>query len=262
MQFFYNNLDVFLESTIEDYIDVTPTQKVLFERELEALWRWHRREELPRYAHDLEEFSVTVAQGMKPADIDQAFAIAEGWWRRIEREGKPAAKRLIKGLDDAQVDQIREKFTKENERWEKRAARRSREHRQDRWRKNFKRMIERFTGALNPQQLALLAEGASEYRPESESWSKYRLRWQAEFLTLLKVRHDKDAFVDQFEAVFGSQQRFYSQALIDGQAHNQALAKRLLLEVLASLSATQMTRLQTRLADYAEDLHELSFERF
>jgi len=257
VQFFYNNLDAFVESAIEDYIDLTPAQEAFFERELEVLWRWHRREELPRYAHDLEDFSMTLAQGVKPADLDQTFETAEGWWRRIEREGRPVVKRLLKSLDDAQINQIPEKFAKENTRWEKRAARRSHEDRQDRWRKNFKRIIERFTGALNREQQALLTEGASEYRPENASWGEYRLRWQAEFLTLLKARHD-DTFDDQFETVFGPQQRLYSQGLIDGQVHNQALTKRLLLEVLTSLSAQQITRLQKRLADYAEDLRELS----
>ncbi len=258
VQFFCNNLDSFLAAALEDYIDLTAEQETLFESELETLWRWHRYEELPRYASDLERFAAAVERGIQPADFEQVYETVQGWWRRIERTGEPAAKRFIKRFSDAQVDQIAEKFKKENERLDKRAARRSREDRQDRWRKNFKRILERFAGALNREQKSLLAAGASEYRPESEGWSEYRLRWQTEFLSLLKARGDKEAFDAQFEAVFGPQQRFYSQDLIDAEVHNQALVRRVLLEVLASLSAEQTTRIQARLADYAEDLRELS----
>ena len=258
VQFFYNNLDAFIESALEGYIDLTPEQEALFERELEALWRWHRREELARYAEDLERFSANVARGVKPDDLDQAFETTQGWWQRIARGGTPAAKRFIKLLDDAQVDLIPTRFAEENERADKRAARRSHEDWQDRWGKNFRRIIERFTGTLTREQRALLAKGASEYRPEREARVEYRLRWQAEFLKLLNARRDDDAFDAQFETVFGPQQGFYSRGLIEAQAHNQALTRRVVLEVLASLSDEQVKRLRTRLADYAEDMRELS----
>ena len=258
VQFFYNNLDAFVASALADYIELTPEQETLFEREFEALWRWHRREELPRYASDLERINDVVGRGVEPADFEQAFDTTQGWWQRIEIAGEPAAKRFIKSLDDAQVDLIPDSFEKENERREKRAARRSREDRQDGWRKNFRRIIERFTGALNREQKAMLADGALEYRPESKLWGEYRLRWQAEFLALLKARHDEAIFDAQYEAVFGPQHRFYSQALIKSEAHNQALTKHVLLSVLDSLSDEQVARLQSRLNDYAEDLRELS----
>ena len=258
VQFFYNNLDTFLDSAMQNYLEMTPQQEALFEREFESLWRWHRQEELPRYAMEMEEWAQSVDVDVTAADIDQAQTTMQGWWQRIEERGRPAAKTFLKRLEDDQIAQIASGFEKANRKWERRASRRSTEDRQEMWRKNLARMIERFTGALSNRQKGLLARASSEYRPESELWGQYRLRWQAAFLQLLRTRHDKAVFSAQFDAVFGPQQDFYGERLFAAEKHNEALSKRVLLEVLASLSAEQVARLKARLGKHAADLRELS----
>ena len=55
--FFYNNLDRLVRWELDSVLAMTPDQEAFFEAEFAALWRWHRTEELPRYAEDLDRWA-------------------------------------------------------------------------------------------------------------------------------------------------------------------------------------------------------------
>lgn len=57
MGFFYNNLDRLVRWELDSVLAMTPDQEAFFEAEFAALWRWHRTEELPRYAEDLDRWA-------------------------------------------------------------------------------------------------------------------------------------------------------------------------------------------------------------
>ncbi len=56
--FLYNNLDRLVRWELDGVLAMTPDQKAFFETEFAALWRWHRTEELPRYADDLSRWAA------------------------------------------------------------------------------------------------------------------------------------------------------------------------------------------------------------
>ena len=260
VQFLYNNLDTLITSQLEDYVELTAEQQAYFEREFESLWKWHRAEELPRYATDLENWAGLLDDGVTESEVDLAFDRMQEWWQRVEVKGRPASKDFLKRLEDSQVLEIAQAFEKENAKWEKRSEDHDMESRQRRWAKNFERLLERFTGSLGREQQEILRLGSQSYLPERELWGDYRLTWQREFLTLLEVRDDTEAFEEQFEHVFGSQQQLYSDELIEAQIQNEALTRKLVLAVLQSMDTGQVERFKDNLAARAQEFRELSVE--
>ncbi len=260
VQFLYNNLDTLVTSRLDDYVELTAEQQADFEREFETLWKWHRAEELPRYATDIETWSGIVDDGITESEVDQVFERMREWWQRVEVKGTPASKDFLKRLEDSQVLEIAQSFEKENAKWAKRSKDDGRKSRQRRWAKNFERLLERFTGSLHGEQQEILRLGSQDYRPERELWGDYRLTWQREFLALLEVRSEADTFEEQFEHVFGPQQQFYGDELIEAEIQNEALTRKLVLAVLQSMDTGQVEKFKDNLAARAREFRELSLD--
>lgn len=260
VQFLYNNLDTLVSRQLDDYVELTAEQEAYFEREFETLWKWHRTEELPRYAADLEQWTGFVADGVTELEVDQVFERMQDWWQRVEARSRPASMEFIKRLQDSQVMEIEQAFETENAKWQKRSEDEDTQSRRRKWAKNFERLIERFTGSLDREQREILTSGSQDYQPARERWGEYRLTWQQAFLSLLEARKDADAFDAQFDRVFGPQQQLYSSELIEAQTRNEALTRKLVLAVLQSMDAGQVEKFKDNLAARAQEFRELSVE--
>ena len=242
------------------YVDLTQEQESSFEQEFAKLWQWHREAELPSYAENLEDWALLTRDGVTGEEIDLALGTMQGWWLRVEARGMPAAVELLRSLEDSQLTHIAEVFEKENAKQEKRIEKRTPDEHQRRWRKNFQSLLENFTGRLGSQQQQVLITAAERYRAVPELWHEYGLRWQREFLSLLRERRNKEAFEPGLERIFGPQYPYYSEALIEAQAHNEALSKEMLVALLASMSEAQLERFGETLRDRERDFRELSAE--
>ena len=260
VQFLYNNLDSIARVELGTYIDLTQEQEVYFEQEFAKLWQWHRETELPNYAEALEGWALLTRDGVTGDEIDLALGTMQGWWLRVEAKGMPAAVELLRSLEDSKVTHIAEVLEKENAKQEKRIEKRTPEERQRRWRKNFQSLLENFTGRLGSQQQQVLITADGRYRAVPELWHEYSLRWQREFLSLLEERRNKETFEPGLERIFGPQEPYYSEALIEAQAHNEALSKELLVALLASMNEAQLERFSETLSDRARDFRELAAE--
>ncbi len=79
-------------------------------------------------------------------------------------------------------------------------------------------------------------------------------------MSLLRERRNKEAFEPGLERIFGPQDPYYSEALIEAQAHNEALSREMLVALLASMSEAQLERFGETLRDRERDFRELSAE--
>lgn len=258
VQFFYNNLDGLAKYELGRYVDMTPSQQAAFDAQFQSLWLWHRSEELPKYASEIERFAGAVDDGVTDTLLERAYTTMQGWFQRVSTKGAPAARDFLKSLGDAQVGEVAQAFEKENEKWARRDADDSLEDRQKKWRRNVERLLKRFLGALDAEQRQRLVDASADYQPARELWGEYRLRWQGEFLRLLEIRGSNEAFDVQYARVFGAQEPLYGERLIRIEQHNRTLTMALLLAVLESMDDKQTARLKERLGGWAEDFRELS----
>ena len=256
--FFYNHLDSLVRWELEDVLAMTPDQERFFETEFTALWHWHRSQELPRYADDLDRWAERFGGTTTEADFDELFATLEGWWLRLEAKGTPLAAEFLGRLDDQQVASLAAALEESNADWEKSEKGKPSAAVRKAWRKDFEDILKRFTGPLTGEQRELVADAAERYRPERQLWADYRRRWQSDLFALLERRHEADDFASRFERLVKSQKAYYGEQFTDIEAANEALVKSVLVAALNRAPPEQRERLRDTLTDRAQELRKLA----
>jgi Family of unknown function (DUF6279) len=69
----YDNAYWLIRNRIDAYFDLTGEQEEFVDARLKVLVRWHRYEELPRYADELARFSNAISDGMTRAELEDFF---------------------------------------------------------------------------------------------------------------------------------------------------------------------------------------------
>ena len=257
--FFYNNLDSLVRWELGDVLEMSAEQEAFFEAEFTALWRWHRSEELPRYADDLDHWAERLGGGATTqADIEALFVTLEGWWLRLEAKGTPFAAEFLRNLNDGQVAALAEALEESNADWEKQEKGKPIDAVRRAWRKDFEDILKPFTGRLTDQQRALVAEAAERYQPERELWTDYRRRWQQDLFALLERRHEADRFTAGFQRLVKEQKAYYGERFAEVEAANEALVMSALVAVLNQALPKQRQRLRDTLTDRAKELRTLA----
>ena len=256
--FFYNNLDRLVRWELDSVLAMTPDQEAFFEAEFAALWRWHRTEELPRYAEDLDRWAERFAGVPTETDVEEALVGLEGWWLRLEAKGTPFAAEFLRRLEDEQVASLAEALEESNADWEKDEKNKPIDAVRKGWRKDFEAILKRFTGPLTQEQRAIIADAAERYQPERQLWADYRRRWQRELFALLEQRHGADDFGEQFAHLVKSQKTYYGEQFASVEAANEALVKAVLVAVLNRAPSEQSERLRDNLTERAQQLRKLA----
>ena len=256
--FFYNNLDRLIRWELDSVLTMTPDQETFFEAEFAALWRWHRVEELPRYADDLDRWAGRFGGAATEADLEELFVTLEGWWLRVEARGTPFVAEFLHSLDDEQVASLAEALEEANVDWEKDEKNKPIDAVRKGWRKDFEAILKRFTGPLTDEQRSLLADAAERYQPERQLWADYRRRWQGELFALLAQRREVDDFDERFAHLVKSQKTYYGERFADVEAANEALVRTVLVAVLNQAPPLQRERLRDNLTERAQQLRKLA----
>ena len=258
--FFYNNLDRLIRWELDSVLAMTADQQAFFKAEFAVLWRWHRTQELPRYADDLDRWAERFGDAATPRDIEELFVTVEGWWLRLEAKGTPLAIDILRSLDDEQVASLAEALEESNADWEKQEKDKPVEAVRKAWRKDFESILKRFTGPLTREQRALVVDASANYHPERALWADYRRRWQRDLFILLERRAEADHFASGFERLVKAQKSYYGEPFARIEAANEALVKATLVAVLRDAPPKQRERLRDTLNDRAEEFRTLAAE--
>ena len=256
--FLYNNLDSLVRWELRSVLTMTPDQEAFFEREFATLWRWHRAEELPKYADDLERWAERFSGEVTEADVEEAFTTLEGWWLRLETKGTPFAAEFLRRLDDKQLAALAQALEESNADWEKDEKDKPIDIVRKGWRKDFEAILKRLNGPLTGEQRDLLSQAAKSYQPERQLWADYRRRWQRQLFALLERRHEIDDFAARFETLVMSQKTYYGEQFATVEAANEALVKTALIAVLDRAPPEQRERLRDNLTERARELRKLA----
>ncbi len=258
VQLAYNHLDRLARWSLSDYIELNPAQRELFDARFDALWRWHRRDELPRYAAFLETLPARLDDGTTQAELRSVIDQFMAWGGSIEARALPAAAELLSTLSDEQVSDLAKALERSNREVAEPETGVPLEAAQANWADGFADRFSRLSGRLDPVQRAYLDGQAARYRPELELWAAYRQRWQADFLALLAERGDAVRLQRGLRQLVDQRERYYGAELTAVEADNEALALEVSVWLVNSLSDRQQQRFSDRLIDVAEDLRELS----
>lgn len=261
LRFAYTQLDTYAAWKADEYFDLDPQQHAEFMARFERLHRWHRFDELPRYAALLAETRARFLRGLGDADVLWFVQAAEERYRAIVAHGAGDAALLLATMTPAQIDTLRRQWGSDN-------ARFVREHAlngtpADRRRATLHRSLERirhWTGDLSDAQEQRIAALLDALPDIDRLRYADRLRRQREFLALMAMRQD---------AAFPGRLRHWLLHWEEGRdpAYERALSvftadgARTIAEIGRMLTAAQREHVAARIGSYVETFRSLARRR-
>jgi hypothetical protein len=264
----YNNSATFAHTYLTSKVDFDSDQSALMKSSLRGLVEWHRNNELPLLAEELQKAKVVLApkgENMQPVNTAQVNALNQAIrtsLRRTANEAAPVIAKNMLGLWPNQIADIQAALDKSNQDYrEKRMANDPGE----RVEKSVERMAERFErwlGDLNPKQLARIEQWAKSNANNPEENYEKRLKRQQVFMQL--VTRSANRQIDQ-----ATLSREVAELLNDWQTPGNTAERKdfelrqqavveLVVDVLNAGNVAQRRNAADRAASWAEDFQILA----
>ena len=254
----YDFLDWGLYWELKDYVKFTRDQRLLVKEEISQLIDWHRSEELPQYADQLEKLSKQLKSGITVEQLEESYNYLRGSWQRIVIKTLPAAVDIISNLNDQQVNDFLEMLI-EKEGDDAKKIEKGTHVRTVKKREAYvsKKIVE-VIGLLNEAQKALIAQWAQRMKPTKEFSLAQAIQWRTKMQTVLADRHDEQQLQKNLMVLFANPDQLRSASyrrLIDKNKH---LVMQLLLDLNQTLTHQQRIKLVKKINGYIEDFRDLS----
>ena len=262
MQLSYNNAPDLIYWWLDGYVDLDDAQRLRILADVEQLQRWHRAEELPRYAALLNE----VAQAA-PAELtaDTVCRVQQDVQARfsalLERAQAPVGALALQ-LSPAQLRNLERKFAKQNAAFRKKWIDGSPAQRFEARLERAVEQAERLYGRLDEPQRAVLRDNLNRSNHDPvQSLIETQRRQRATLAALRRIsqtaypptqlRAEAAAWLEQMQLSPDPAQRARQQAF-RAQSCGQIAA------LHNSTSPRQRAHAAGVLRDYARDFRELS----
>lgn len=254
----YENAPPMLTWMLDDYVDMTGSQKDWVKERFARTLAWHRTSELPEYRRLLEGVAQKAEEPFGAEDVAAVYRELRRYYNRTVEQLLPHAADFLLQLDADQVAQLERKFADDNR---KVARERPRGNPEEALRRRAERAfvhLEEFTGRLSAAQKRLVMEHMSRYPDVTEMRLAERRGRQAAMLALVRARPGREQYIAELRRLIidaeATRRPEYRAALESRQEH--------LVAMVAALSETltreQREHLQRRLRGYARELRTLS----
>ena len=254
----YDFLDWGLYWELKDYVKFTRDQRLLVKEEISQLIDWHRSDELPQYADQLEKLSKQLKSGITVEQLEESYNYLRGSWQRIVIKTLPAAVDITSNLNDQQVndflEMLIEKEGDDAKKIEKGTYVRTVKKREAYVSKKIVEVI----GPLNEAQKALIAQWAQRMKPTKEFSLAQAIEWRTKMQTVLAERHDEQQLQKNLMVLFANPDQLRSASYRRVIDKNKHLVMQLLLDLNQTLTHQQRSKLVKKLNGYIEDFRDLS----
>ena len=254
----YDFLDWGLYWELKDYVKFTRDQRLLVKDEISQLIDWHRSEELPQYADQLEKLSKQLKSGITVEQLDESYNNLRDSWQRIVIKTLPAAVDIISNLNDEQVndffEMLIEKEGDDAKKIEKGTNARTLKKREAYVSKKIVDVI----GKLNEDQKSLIAQWALSMKPTKELSLAQAIQWRTRMQTVLAERHNKQQLENNLMVLFANPDQLRSASYRRVIEKNKRLIMQLLFDLNQTLTNQQRSKLVKKLKSYINDFRDLS----
>lgn len=188
----YNHAPALVQWWLDDYITLTPAQSPQVRESLDELHRWHRQQELPRYAASLQQLRQLAPQAVTPEQVCTVQEDLRGHLQRLSERTDDGISRLAPSLETGQLLQLERQFERQNRKWRKEWLDLSpAELSAHRLEKSTER-AEDYYGRLSDSQLAVLRERIAASSFDAPLFWRERLRRQQDMLAVLREHRNGD----------------------------------------------------------------------
>ena len=254
----YDFLDWGLYWELKDYVKFTRDQRLLVKDEISQLIDWHRSEELPQYADQLEKLSKELKSGITVEQLEESYNNLRDSWQRIVIKTLPAAVDIISNLNDEQVndffEMLIEKEGDDAKKIEKGTNARTLKKREAYVSKKIVGVI----GKLNEDQKSLIAQWALSMKPTKELSLAQAIQWRTKMQTVLAERHNEQQLENNLMVLFANPDQLRSASYRRVIEKNKRLIMQLLFDLNQTLTNQQRSKLVKKLQSYINDFRDLS----
>ena len=254
----YDFLDWGLYWELKDYVKFTRDQRLLVKDEISQLIDWHRSEELPQYADQLEKLSKELKSGITVEQLEESYNNLRDSWQRIVIKTLPATVDIISNLNDEQVndffEMLIEKEGDDAKKIEKGTNARTLKKREAYVSKKIVDVI----GKLNEDQKSLIAQWALSMKPTKELSLAQAIQWRTRMQTVLAERHNEQQLENNLMVLFANPDQIRSASYRRVIEKNKRLIMQLLFDLNQTLTNQQRSKLVKKLKSYINDFRDLS----
>ena len=254
----YDFLDWGLYWELKDYVKFTRDQRFRVKDEISQLIDWHRSEELPQYADQLEKLSKELKSGITVGQLEEFSNNLRDSWQRIVIKTLPAAVDIISNLNDEQVndffEMLIEKEGDDAKKIEKGTNARTLKKREAYVSKKIVGVI----GKLNEDQKSLIAQWALSMKPTQELSLAQAIQWRTRMQTVLAERHNEQQLENNLMVLFANPDQLRSASYRRVIEKNKRLIMQLLFDLNRTLTNQQRSKLIKKLQSYINDFRDLS----
>ncbi len=188
----YNHGDTMLMWWVDGYVDLDTEQTRWVRKDVDQLFEWHRKTQLPEYAQLLASGQRQLAGNLTQADLLRDYRDAKASTELLLMKALPELADLARSMRPEQISQIEKKFASNNDEYRKKFMRGSIEKRH---KARYGKTLDQFEfwfGDFSDEQEVILRK-ATDARPlDNEIWLAERIRRQQGILAVLrKVQQEK-----------------------------------------------------------------------
>jgi len=254
----YNFLDWGMYWKLKDYVKFNPDQRLQVKNEIAQLIDWHRSEELPQYATQLEKLSIGLESGITADQLEVIYDDLRQSWQRIVIKALPAAINTISSLNDQQISEFFEMLV-EKEADDAKAIEDGTRAQTAKKREAYvtKKLVE-VIGKLDAEQKALIAQWAQQMHPTKAFSLVQAIKWRTKMQLALAQRQDKAQLAKDLTALFANPNQLRSARYRDVMEKNKQLVMQLMFDLNQTFTSQQRRKLIKKLNGYIKDFRELS----
>ncbi|QGZ40406.1 hypothetical protein IP92_03270 [Pseudoduganella flava] len=182
----YNNGDTLLYWWLDNYVDFDGEQRDEVKKDIDNLFRWHRKTQLQDYVHVLQRAQQQLRSDPTPADLRADYDDIRARTQSLLLKAAPDIADLALSLKPDQLVQMEKKFAKNNDKF-RRENMKGNSDDQNAYR--YKKSMEQFElwfGSFSREQKDIIRK-ASDARPlDNQIWLDERMRRQRSILALAR----------------------------------------------------------------------------
>ncbi|MFT6758053.1 MAG: hypothetical protein ACJA0M_001939, partial [Chitinophagales bacterium] len=243
---------------MEDYVKFNRDQSSLVKDELSKLVDWHRSDELPKYADQLEKLSNGLENGLTVEQLDDTYNSLSIGWQRIVIKTLPAATDIMSKLTDQQVNDFFEILIEEEQDDARDIERDTEETLSEERAEYLSKKISDLIGKLNDEQKTLIVQWAPRIQPTAQLSLDHTIQWRIKMQSTMVERQNKQQLEETLLVLFANPDQLWSDEYRRAIEKNQHLVMQLIFDINQTLTDKQRRKLVRKLNSFIEDLRDLS----
>lgn len=254
----YDNAPPMLTWMVDDYVDMSGTQKDWVKERFARTLAWHRTTELPEYRRLLESVAEKAEEPFTAAEVSAIYRELRRYYNRTAEQLLPHIADFLLQLDGEQVAQLEKKFVEDNRKMMRERPKGAPEEVLRRRAERLFVHLEEFTGRLSSAQRRLVTEHLGRQPDLTELRMADRRARQAATLSLIRAKPEREQYIAELRKLVidtdSTRRAEYREALDKRQAQTIAM----IVALSETLSPEQREHLQRRLRGYARDFRTLA----